>query len=153
MRRGQAYEKLGQKALAMADYTAAVGLNVPNPGQRDARVIARERLGVLQGEAIAAQQPAQTPQHKAQPADQGRRIALVIGVGAYKNAPVLRNPPNDAAAVAKAFRDLGFAEVIEVQDRTRAALESAFMSFGDKTPDADWAVVFYARPRHAGGRA
>ena len=139
-RRGQAYEKLGQRALAMADYTAAVGLNVPNPGQRDARVVARERLGVLQGEAVSAQPQPQ----KAQPSVQSRRIALVIGVGGYKNAPALRNPPNDAAAVAKAFRDLGFSEVIEVLDPTRAALESAFMSFGDKTPDSDWAVVFYA---------
>jgi tetratricopeptide (TPR) repeat protein len=142
MRRGQAYEKLGQKALAMADYTAAVGLNVPNPGQRDARIIARERLGVLQGETIAAQQPAQ-PQ-KAQPADLGRRIALVIGVGAYRNAPGLRNPPNDAAAVAKALRELGFADVTELLDPSRADLEAALMVFGDKAAEADWSVIFYA---------
>ena len=153
MRRGQAYEKLGQRALAMADYTAAVGLNVPNPGQRDARVIARERLGVLQGEAIATQQPAQTPQHKAQPADQGRRIALVIGVGAYKNAPVLRNPPNDAAAVAKAFRELGFAEVIEVQDPTRAALEVRFHVVWRQDARRRLGGGLLCRPRHAGGRA
>ena len=145
MHRGQAYEKLGQKALAMADYTAAVELNVPTPGQRDARVIARERLGVLQGEAVAAQQPAQTQQQqKPQPIDPGRRIALVIGVGAYKNAPGLRNPPNDAAAVAKALRELGFADVTEVLDPSRANLEAALMAFGDKAAEADWSVIFYA---------
>ena len=147
MRRGQAYEKLGQKALAMADYTAAVELNVPNPAQRDARVIARERLGVLQGEAIAAQQPAQTEQQQQKPQppiDPGRRIALVIGVGAYKNAPGLRNPPNDAAAVAKALRELGFADVTEVLDPSRADLEAALMAFGDKAAEADWSVIFYA---------
>ena len=142
-RRGQAYEKLGQKALAMADYTAAVELNVPNPGQREARIIARERLGVLQGETVAEQQkPAQ--KEPAQPIDQGRRIALVIGVGAYQNAPGLRNPPNDAAAVAKAFRELGFSEVIEVLDPTRTNLEAALMAFGDKSAEADWSVIFYA---------
>ena len=147
MRRGQAYEKLGQKALAMADYTAAVELNVPTPAQRDARVIARERLGVLQGETVAAQQPAQTQQQQQKPQpviDPGRRIALVIGVGAYKNAPGLRNPPNDAAAVAKALRELGFADVTEVLDPTRANLEAALMAFGDKAAEADWSVIFYA---------
>ena len=65
-------------------------------------------------------------------------------MGAYQNAPGLRNPPNDAAAVAKAFRELGFAEVIEVLDPTRANLEAALMAFGDKAAEADWAVVFYA---------
>ena len=147
MRRGQAYEKLGQKALAMADYTAAVELNVPTPAQRDARVIARERLGVLQGETIAAQQPTQTQQQQQKPQpviDLGRRIALVIGVGAYKNAPGLRNPPNDAAAVAKALRELGFVDVTEVLDPTRASLEAALMTFGDKAAEADWSVIFYA---------
>ncbi len=145
MRRGQAYEKLGQKALAMADYTAAIELNVPNSSQRDARVVARERLGVLQGESVAEkQQPAQTQTQKAQPVDPGRRIALVIGIGAYQNAPALRNPPNDAAAVAKALRELGFNEVTELLDPTRASLEAALMAFSDKAADADWAVVFYA---------
>jgi len=142
MQRGRAYEKLGQKTLAMADYKTAVELDASNPAQREARIEARERLGVLEGEMLTAQQPAPTqPQPHIDP---GRRIALVIGVGAYQNAPGLRNPPNDAAAVAKAFRELGFAEVIEVLDPTRANLEAAIMAFGDKAAEADWAVVFYA---------
>ncbi len=154
MRRGLAYEKLGQKALAMADYTAAIGLNVPTPSQRDARVIARERLGVLQGETVAEkQQPAQTQQQKAQPIDPGRRIALVIGVGAYKNAPALRNPPNDAAAVAKAFRDLGFTEVIEVQDPTRAALEFRLHVLRRQDAELRLGGRLLCGPWHAGGRA
>src|SRR6476660_8862294 len=36
-----------------------------------------------------------------------QRLALVIGNGAYPTRP-LRNPPNDAVAVAKELRDLGF---------------------------------------------
>src|SRR5713226_8216209 len=37
-----------------------------------------------------------------------RRIALVIGNGAYTNAPPLKNPPNDAREMAAALRFLGF---------------------------------------------
>ena len=33
----------------------------------------------------------------AQGADGGKRVALVIGNGAYKSVPQLVNPPNDAA--------------------------------------------------------
>ena len=143
-RRGLAYEKLGQKALAMADYTAAIELNVPNLAQREARILARERLGVLQGETVAAQQPAPSKEVLPPPIDPGRRVALVIGVGGYRNAPALRNPPNDAAAVAKALRELGFSDVTEVLDPTRSALEAALMNFGDKAAEADWSVIFYA---------
>ena len=50
------------------------------------------------------------------PGQPDRRIALVIGVSAYDNAPRLRNPANDAAALAGKLRELGFAEVIEVSD-------------------------------------
>jgi len=40
-----------------------------------------------------------------------QRMALVIGNGDYANAP-LRNPPNDAVAMAAALRACGF-NVIE----------------------------------------
>ena len=34
-------------------------------------------------------------------ADSERRIALVIGIGAYQNAPHLANPVNDARAIGE----------------------------------------------------
>jgi tetratricopeptide (TPR) repeat protein len=139
--RGQAYEKLGQKALATADYKAAAGLEAPNPSQREARILARERLAALQGETLTAEQSAQ-PQRP--PIDPGRRIALVIGAGAYEKAARLANPVSDAEAMADALRGLGFAEVIEVRDPGRASLEQAVKAFGDKAEQADWAAVFYA---------
>jgi tetratricopeptide (TPR) repeat protein len=139
--RGQAYERLGQKALATADYKAAAGLEAPNPSQREARILARERLAALQGETLTAQ-PAAPLQQKI--IDPGRRIALVIGVSAYEKAGRLPNPVNDADAMANALRGLGFAEVIEVRDPDRAALEKAVKTFGDKAEQADWAAVFYA---------
>src|SRR6266705_182031 len=59
---------------------------------------------------------AQNPQSKRQlekesvqsPKNSQRRIALVIGNGAYQNASRLTNPPNDAEDVAVALRRLGF---------------------------------------------
>lgn len=37
-----------------------------------------------------------------------KRIALVIGNGAYRHARTLPNPPNDAAAMARALKEVGF---------------------------------------------
>ena len=48
-------------------------------------------------------------------AEPGGRVALVIGNGAYQNAPPLPNPANDARAVAAALRGLDF-QVIEAVD-------------------------------------
>jgi len=81
---------------------------------------------------------------RAVPAPAGRRIALVIGMSAYTHVGRLRNPASDARAVAAVFRRLGFAEVIEREDLSRAGLEETLKDFGDKAADADWAVVYYA---------
>jgi uncharacterized protein len=78
------------------------------------------------------------------PVPASRRIALVVGMSAYMNVAPLRNPAGDARAVADAFRRLGFAEVIEREDLTRADLERALKDFGDKATGSDWAVIYYA---------
>lgn len=44
-----------------------------------------------------------------------KRVALVIGNGAYANATPLGNPPNDARAMAAMLRGLDF-EVVEDVD-------------------------------------
>jgi tetratricopeptide (TPR) repeat protein len=136
--RGGAYEKLGQTALAITDYKTAIEAGAPDPVQRVAQSAARERLSALESEALAAQRAAQ------QPAEAGRRVALVIGVSAYQNAPALPGATNDAAALAEKLRQLSFTEVIELRDPSRESLEAAVKGFGDKAADADWAVVFYA---------
>jgi len=46
-----------------------------------------------------------------------QRIALVIGNGDYKTAP-LRNPPNDARLMARTLRGLGF-DVIDASMRIK----------------------------------
>src|SRR5277367_4705325 len=75
--------------------------------------------------------------------DNERRIALVIGVGAYQNAPHLANPVNDARAIGDSLRRLKF-EVIELYDPDFRALNSGVRAFGIRAADADVAVVYYA---------
>jgi tetratricopeptide (TPR) repeat protein len=143
--RGAAYERSGKADLALADYRRAVTLTPADKMDRDSQAMARQRIVALT--ATAATTPAAAAATAAVSVTAlpvGRRIALVIGMSAYVNVAALRNPASDARAVADAFRRLGFAEVIERQDLTRAKLEEALKDFGDKAADADWAVIYYA---------
>jgi urea transport system substrate-binding protein len=79
-----------------------------------------------------------------QRSDPGRRVALVIGNSAYDNAPRLPNPARDAAAIGKAFRDVGFQKVTVETDLTRDKLLGALNSFSSEADAADWAVVYFA---------
>src|SRR6185312_2376790 len=72
-----------------------------------------------------------------------RRIALVIGISAYQNAPHLPNPINDARAIGDSLRRLKF-EVTELYDPDFRALNSGIRSFGLLAASADVAVVYYA---------
>ncbi len=56
-----------------------------------------------------------------------RRVALVIGNGAYKSAP-LKNPVNDARDMAASLRPLGF-EVLLLEDATLRDMEGAVDEF------------------------
>lgn len=72
------------------------------------------------------------------------RTALVIGNAKYETAiGPLRNTVNDAKAVAKTLRDLGFA-VIEKQNVTRDELLKAVMEFRKTLADAEVGLFYYA---------
>jgi tetratricopeptide (TPR) repeat protein len=77
------------------------------------------------------------------PAESGRRLALVIGNGAYVNANALNNPPNDAAVVAKTLREIGF-DVIEGTNLDRAGMERLVRDFLRKAPGARLTLLYYA---------
>jgi hypothetical protein len=74
---------------------------------------------------------------------QEKRVALVIGNGAYVKVPKLPNPPNDALAMAGLLRKAAF-EVVEQMDLGVDAMRRALRDFSDEVRDADIAVVFYA---------
>lgn len=71
------------------------------------------------------------------------RVALVIGVGAYKEAAPLKNPANDAEAVAASLKRLGF-EVVFGKDLNHAQMRGAVRDFARIVRGAKLALFFYA---------
>jgi uncharacterized caspase-like protein len=72
-----------------------------------------------------------------------KRVAFVVGNGAYKNVAQLPNPPIDAKAMAATLRNVGF-EVIEGTNLTRDTMTAKLLDFGKKAQGADVAVFYYA---------
>lgn len=72
-----------------------------------------------------------------------QRVALVIGNGAYREAPALANPEADARGVAAALDRLGFMTDL-VLDADRSGMEAAIRRFGEAAAGAEAALVYYA---------
>ena len=73
-----------------------------------------------------------------------KRVALVIGNGAYVKAATLPNPKNDALAMADLLGKAGF-DVVDVKtDLSADGMRRALRDFSEQVRDADMAVVFYA---------
>ena len=132
LERGEIFERRRDLAQARTDYrSAAIALTkFDELDVAMARKQAQERLAALteQGPAGSA----------------GRRIALVIGNGAYKNVPALDNPPRDAKLIADVLKGLGFQTVTLANDLTRDKFFAALKTFAAEAEKADWAVVYYA---------
>ena len=75
---------------------------------------------------------------------EGRRVALVIGMGAYENVPVLPNAVNDANAMAEMFRKANFEVVTARTDLKNIDLRRALREFEEAAAGAEIAIVFYA---------
>lgn len=71
-----------------------------------------------------------------------RRVALVIGNGAYETAP-LKNPVNDAQDMAQALRELGF-DVIYKENLNQNDMKRAIRAFGEKIRNGGVALFYYA---------
>ena len=67
----------------------------------------------------------------------------MIGNGAYAHVRPLPNPTNDARAIAKSLRDIGFV-VTEGTDLDRAAMQATIRDFLRDAARAQVAVVYYA---------
>ena len=72
-----------------------------------------------------------------------KRLALVVGIGAYEFATALPNPPHDARAIGDSLVDLGF-EVYSVLDPDKRNLETTLRDFGRKAAEADLVIIFFA---------
>ena len=77
-----------------------------------------------------------------QPAAGEKRVALVIGNAAYREAP-LKNPVNDARAMAARLSALGF-EVVARENATRQAMADAVAQFSRKLGPGASALIYYA---------
>ncbi|MFL6803125.1 MAG: caspase family protein [Xanthobacteraceae bacterium] len=73
-----------------------------------------------------------------------KRVALIIGNGAYQSVAKLPNPIKDATAIAEMFKKAGFEWVKIRQDLGNLEFKRALREFMDAATDADVAVVYYA---------
>jgi hypothetical protein len=71
-----------------------------------------------------------------------RRVALVVGNSRYADAP-LRNPANDARAMAATLRERGFDVLLRV-DANKQQMESGIIEFGEKLTEGATGLFFFA---------
>jgi len=169
--RALAYEAKGDFDSARTDYAAALDGKASDAGSKANQATAKVRLSLLSetlppaprtatavtplqagkaapaspAGAASAPPPAAAEQRKrAETARESvRRVALVIGNGAYTRVRPLPNPTNDARAMAKSLRDIGFV-VTEGIDLDRTAMQATIRDFLRDAARSQVAVVYYA---------
>jgi hypothetical protein len=99
-----------------------------------------DRRGFISGLAAAAALAGFTP---ASAVADGRRVALVIGNGAYRSVPVLPNPANDAGDVAAALKRLGFVVTL-ITNASFDEMRRGLIALGRDAAGADMATVYFA---------
>jgi len=146
--RGQYFEKKGDLAAARYDYRSASAALTKFDATdiAIARRFAKDRLAALTAAEPPAAPPSRPAQGKTSASEPSgaRKVALIIGNGAYKNVRQLENPPRDARLIADTLRGLGFATVTLAPDLTRDNFFAALRTFGAEAEKSDWAVVYYA---------
>lgn len=103
----------------------------------------RDRVANLRNEQPKNHPPTNEVTASASPVDLGKRVALVIGNGAYQQVPPLANPPRDSADMAEALTRLGFSVILS-NDLGLAQTKEAITRFSEAVIDSDIALVFYA---------
>src|SRR5205807_1135810 len=111
--RGYAYVERGEIAKALADYRTAAQFAPESSFTRtESLAAAAEQEKKLDAAVLTAQKESSALRdHAIAPqvaTDLGRRVALIIGNGAYQNVAQLTNPANDAKLIADALQQDGF---------------------------------------------
>ena len=75
-----------------------------------------------------------------------RRVALIIGNGAYEHADKLANPVTDSRNLREALKKIGFgdADIVYGENLNKRDLERAIGRFAVLARDADVALTYYA---------
>ncbi|WP_293865781.1 caspase family protein [uncultured Alsobacter sp.] len=73
-----------------------------------------------------------------------KRVALLIGNGAYSNVTRLANPSNDVDAMAAMLRGAGFDTVLTGLDLDERGIRRALQNFEDAANGADIGLIFYS---------
>ena len=133
---------------ALADFKTAQSLASSGDPARAAdmaRSVSRieNKIAAL-GAQPPAVRPGSPPQNASAPRAVGQRVALVIGNSRYSNVAQLLNPKNDAEALGKALRAVGFNNVMLKTDLSREQLNAALQEFASLADKAEWAVIYYA---------
>jgi hypothetical protein len=126
----------------MKDHTMTLSLSVQSARFAN-RLASLLFAGLLMAASLHAQQDRQLVQNGSQTPSGAKRIALVIGNGAYTKAPPLKNPPNDARDVAATLKQLGFtvASAIDADQRTMKRL---IREFGQQLKSGGQGLFYYA---------
>jgi tetratricopeptide (TPR) repeat protein len=137
--RAEAFDRLERYSDAVAEYQAIVDGPQARPGNKDdlfAKRVAGERLEAMQRKVASGT--------RTRPAPVERRVALVIGNSGYAHAGSLKNPENDAKAIAKTLKEVGFTEVRERFNLPQTDLVKELKEFGDVAQQSDWAVIYFS---------
>ena len=85
-----------------------------------------------------------TPLNEEAPTNESlHRVALVVGISDYTEAPDLPNPANDARAIASELWESGY-EVIELIDPDAATFRASVQVMADRLSENAHATFFYA---------
>jgi uncharacterized caspase-like protein len=143
--RGLVFARQGDRERSVSDLRRALELERNDAFALEARQelakIAIEGKGQIPAPSTTPAAPTSTA--PSSPPSFDRRVALVIGNSAYRSAPALANPVNDATDMAAALRRLGF-DVVEGKNLDRRGMDEALREFGRKLDRADLALFFYA---------
>jgi tetratricopeptide (TPR) repeat protein len=137
--RGLTYYNEAEYERAIADFDQAIRL-APN--------LALVREYLQRAQDVLKTRPAKSPALSTAPTSPEVRVALVIGNSSYHSAEYLPNLRRDAQAVADALRKAGFQTVELAMDLDREAMMNTLRSFRERADNADWALIYFSRPRH-----
>jgi tetratricopeptide (TPR) repeat protein len=142
--RGRAFAAKGAASQAVSDFKDAVRLSAETDSTHGAALNELSKTETAAADVGSRPDAKGTkPDASPTPAEQEKRVALVIGNSAYHAVPVLANPENDANDVAASLQSIGF-DVTHLDNADAGEMRRALQTFEDKAAGAAIAIIFFA---------